>query len=280
MRIGTCSWKYRSWAGLLYSEENISSYLNQYSRILNTVEVDQWFWSLFPGAVALPKPETVKAYAAAVPDDFTFSVKVPNSITLTHHYRKSKTATLQPNDHFLSVSLFSDFLQRLEPMQDKLGPLMFQFEYLNREKMSGQSEFMKQFQTFIRQLPKDWTYALEIRNPNYLNADLFNWMQDQAIIPVLLQGYYMPSVFHIYQNFISDTRPLVFRLHGPDRTGIEQQTGRVWDQRVNNKDEELEQMAGIIRKFDLDGHTLYVNVNNHYEGSAPLTIDELLKKVV
>ncbi|MDZ7724030.1 MAG: DUF72 domain-containing protein [candidate division KSB1 bacterium] len=84
----------------------------------------------------------------------------------------------------------------------------------------------------------------------------------------------------IYQNFIADTRPFVFRLHGPDRKGIEQQTGKVWNQRVNRRDNELEQMAGIIKKFELAGQTLYVNVNNHYEGSAPLTIDELQNKVM
>ena len=39
----------------------------------------------------LPEPKVVKEYADSVPEDFAFSIKVPNSITLTYHYKKEKT---------------------------------------------------------------------------------------------------------------------------------------------------------------------------------------------
>ena len=63
-------------------------YLADYARHLSTVEIDQWFWSLFPGGITLPSTDTVKQYAESVPDDFRFTVKAPNAITLTHYYRK------------------------------------------------------------------------------------------------------------------------------------------------------------------------------------------------
>ncbi|MBC8235230.1 DUF72 domain-containing protein [bacterium] len=46
LRIGTCSWKFPSWHKLVYSEPKGINYLEEYSRHYNTVEIDQWFWSL------------------------------------------------------------------------------------------------------------------------------------------------------------------------------------------------------------------------------------------
>jgi uncharacterized protein YecE (DUF72 family) len=50
--------------------------------------VDQWFWSLFPAGPKLPDPATARAYAESVPDGFLFTVKVPNSLTLTHYHAR------------------------------------------------------------------------------------------------------------------------------------------------------------------------------------------------
>lgn len=67
INIGTCSWKYDSWKGLVYSGEKGINYLQQYSRQYSTVEIDQWFWSLFDKyAPVLPRTETVREYAAVV----------------------------------------------------------------------------------------------------------------------------------------------------------------------------------------------------------------------
>ena len=85
LRIGTCSWKYDSWKGLIHEAEKDYKpydYLTDYAKYYNTVEIDQWFWSLFPIGARLPNIETVKIYSNSVPDDFLFTVKAPNSITL------------------------------------------------------------------------------------------------------------------------------------------------------------------------------------------------------
>ena len=56
LKIGTCSWKYDSWKGIVYPEFGDFNYLEEYSKKYNTVEIDQWFWSLFPNnKVTLPK---------------------------------------------------------------------------------------------------------------------------------------------------------------------------------------------------------------------------------
>jgi uncharacterized protein YecE (DUF72 family) len=47
LRTGTCSWKFPSWHGLVYSAPKGIDYLAEYAHHYNTVEIDQWFWSLF-----------------------------------------------------------------------------------------------------------------------------------------------------------------------------------------------------------------------------------------
>jgi uncharacterized protein YecE (DUF72 family) len=92
LRIGTCSWKYASWRGLVYSDAPDINYLQEYAKRYNTVEVDQWFWSLFGrDAVRLPNPADTQAYRLSVPDDFRFSIKAPDSLTLTHLRKKDRS---------------------------------------------------------------------------------------------------------------------------------------------------------------------------------------------
>ncbi len=277
LRIGTCSWKYDSWKGIVYSGQAGVDPLSEYSRAFNTVEIDQWFWSLHgENRVTLPDPAVVRSYAEAVPARFRFSVKAPNSLTLTHFYRKSKTDPLVPNPNFLSVPLLGEFLERLDPMKSRLGPILFQFEYLNRQKIPSQSAFLEAFGAFIQKCPDGYAYGLEIRNPNYLNDGLFTFMEREGVLPVLLEGYYMPPVAETvaaHQDRMAGT--VVLRLHGPDRDGMEEKTGKKWDRIVAPKDAELRGISRLVDGFLKRGVSVFVNVNNHYEGCAPLTIEKL-----
>jgi uncharacterized protein YecE (DUF72 family) len=279
LRIGTCSWKYDSWKGIVYDPDrqyHSYDYLSDYARYFNTVEIDQWFWSLFPQGAKLPDSETVRRYTDSIPDDFLFTVKAPNSITLTHYYAKqppaSKAYANRPNPHFLDVDLLSRFLEILEPMKDKLGPVMFQFEYLNKKKMPSKEAFIERLDEFFNHAPKGFDYAVETRNPNYLTEDFFDFLR------VLIEGYYMPHIADIAEKHdVRTAKFSVVRLHGPDREGIEERTGGSWNEIVEPKDDGLKTTTSIIKENASRKINTFVNVNNHYEGCAPLTIQRLLK---
>lgn len=279
LRMGTCSWKYDSWRGLLYSDKKPLNHLQEYALQYNTVEIDQWFWSLFgPGKIGLPSPFTVEEYLESVPAGFKFSIKVPNSVTLTHFYKKQKTDPLLENPHFLSHDIFQQFLELISPLGDHLGPLMFQFEYLNKQKMPSQGEFQEKFAAFLERLDKKYHYFVEIRNPNYLNDAYFTFLKRLNLNHVFLQGYYMPSVIGVYDKYgkyIHDST--VIRLHGPDRSEIEKTSGGKWNRILEPKEDELNRIADIVRDLLERKVEVYVNMNNHYEGSAPLSIQRLKK---
>lgn len=280
IRFGTCSWKYESWKGIIYPESGRFNYLKEYSKHFDTVEIDQWFWSLFEtNKIVLPKLKDVNDYSSSVSDEFLFTIKVPNSLTLTHYYRKNKKDVLKQNPYFLSIDLFKEFLSSIKPIITKTGCLIFQFEYLNKEKMKSQIEFEKRFEEFFEQISSNKIpIGIEIRNPNYLNKKFFNFIGRNKIIPVFLQGYYMPDINKTIRDLGKDIiGSVVIRLHGPDRSGIEKISGENWNKIYINRQQEIDSLSSLFNDLLSREIDLFINVNNHFEGSAPLTIDRIKK---
>lgn len=281
LRYGTCSWKYPSWKGIVYSDADDPDYLSEYSRHYPTVEIDQWFWSLFDtDSIALPQANTVAEYLSSVPREFRFTIKAPNSVTLTHFYKKGSRPGTGENPYFLSPTLFADFLDRIGPMKEQTALIMLQFEYLNRRKMEGLDEFLERLGAFLEAAGTDWPLGVEIRNPNFLKTSYFARLAEGGVSPVFCQGYFLPSIVSVYaehKEHLSGTG--VLRLLGPDRAGIEKATGKKWNRIVAEKDEELPDIADMIVDMLASGLDVIVNVNNHYEGSAPLTIEKLERLV-
>jgi len=281
IHFSTCSWNYPEWVDVaVYSatRERHYEYLPEYAEKFNAAEVDQWFWSLMDnGSIRMPKTSDVKKYAELTPEDFRFTIKAPNSITLTHFYKSEKT-----NKSFLSKDLLNDFVSILEPMKNKLGAIMFEFEYLNKTKMASLADFIKAFGKFAESLPKDITFAIETRNPNYLKKDFFNLLKEYNLGFVLIDGYYMPPAIKVYEEFneyMKALPALIIRLLGKDRQGIEKATAKTWNKIVEPRDETIAEIAKILLDFSKMKVPLYVNVNNHFEGSAPLTIQKINKLI-
>ncbi len=252
-------------------------YLADYAKHFRTVEIDQWFWSLFAGGAKLPNPDDVRRYAESIPEDFRFTVKAPNAITLTHSYAKARGAG-EPNARFLSLDLLNRFLEVLGPMHATLGPVLFQFEYLSKQKMPSRQAFIDALGAFLDQAPTGFQYAVETRNPNYLQQDFLDLLRSRGVALVLVEGYYMPPIREVADRLDIHTASFAMpRLLGPDRAKIEERTGGQWNEIVEPKDDGLSATAEILRQSLRRDVDTYVNVNNHYEGCAPLTIQRLLK---
>lgn len=280
IEIGTCSWKYDSWKGIIYPQDEKINFLQEYAKHYNTVEIDQWFWSLLSATkIVLPQKNVVMEYKKSVPQEFKFTIKVPNSITLTHFYNKNKSEPLKKNPHFLSNELFEEFLETIDPLKGQIGCLMFQFEYLNKQKMTSMNHFMELFKIFHSNWPKNVPdVGIEIRNPNYLNKNYFEFLDSLNISHVFLQGYFMPSIIEVYaknKNFIKGKT--VIRLHGEDRQGIEKISDGNWSKIYVDRNSELKNIAELINELNSRKVEIYLNINNHFEGSAPLTIERIKK---
>ena len=257
---------------MVYSSASSVGSLAEYARRFDSVEIDQWFW-------ALPERRVAAEYAAATPTDFRFTIKLPNTLTLTHFYRKKGEAEPRPNPDFLSPTLFQDVLERLEPLHAKTGMLMLQFEYLNKQKMPSSAALLDKLSRFIDAAPRVLPLGIELRNPHWINGSYFDLLEEKRLSHVFLQGYYMPPVMETWARYAERLHgAVVLRLHGPDREGMERQSGERWDRIIAPKDEELDRLVAMINDMRGRSLTVYLNINNHYEGSAPLTIERLRER--
>lgn len=273
VRFGTSTWTYDSWIGLVYEKKHqtAAEYLEEYARHYKTAEIDSWFYHL-------PTRKEVERYKAAVGPDFRFTCKVPQQICLTHlrPTHGEIGAGLRPNPDFLSEERFEGFLSAIEPLLPQIDAIMFEFEYLNRQKMPSLDLFLDQLEGFFAKMPAGLPYAIEPRNQNYLKQTYFDFISSKNLIHVLSERRFLPHICEVYENFKqSFGETIIIRLLGGDRKEIEKLTGEKWNKIVDEK-KELPDIIRMIGEMDHAGKNVTVNVNNHYEGSAPLTIGRMM----
>ena len=109
IRIGCSGYYYRQWKNTFYPPGMPSkNWLNYYSSIFNTVELNSSFYHI-------PQLKSLQKQFENTPEHFKFSVKVYKSIT---HYQKLKDCKQQIKD-------FKGLVQK--GLTHKLGCLLFQF---------------------------------------------------------------------------------------------------------------------------------------------------------
>jgi uncharacterized protein YecE (DUF72 family) len=183
VHVGTSGWHYGDWAGPFYPKDlPKKKFLPFYAEHFHTVEINNSFYRL-------PKEETLKAWRKSVPPGFVFTVKASRYIT---HMKKLK----DPKD------ALSSFLERVQALGDKLGPILFQLPprwRFNPER----------FYDFLETLPTRHRYAVEFRDQSWQNPSVYEAMKLFGIAFCIydLNGYLSPK--EITADFI------YIRLHGP-----------------------------------------------------------------
>ncbi|MBN1292354.1 MAG: DUF72 domain-containing protein [Candidatus Latescibacteria bacterium] len=270
IKIGTCSWNYDSWVGLVYTKRcnRSAEYLTEYAKHFSTVEIDSWFY----------KPPTLSdanEYLERAGKNLMFSCKLHQGITLTHFRPKKTDATLRENPEFLSVDAYNHYTAPLQTMLPQIGAIELEFEYLNRSKMPSLDVFLKKMDDFFSKIDRTFPLAVETRNKNYLHAEYFSLLKEHNVAHVFTEKLYMPHIYEVYEKFgdlLSDT--VLIRLLGGDRAEIEKKTGNKWDTIVYEK-HDLHEIAKMAKHISAQGKKLFIYVNNHYEGSAVRTIERM-----
>jgi len=80
------------------------------------------------------------------------------------------------------------------------------------------------------------------------------------INPRFFAGLFRPPVFGIIENVINLLpETIILRLHGPDRSGIEEKTKGIWNKIVEPKDGELILLTNLLRELAERDTEVYIN---------------------
>jgi uncharacterized protein YecE (DUF72 family) len=257
IRVDTSAFTAAGWEQAFYPAGlKPADYLTYYATKFHTVEVDSTFYRT-------PSAATVNGWERKTPAGFILAAKIPQTIT---HEKILQYCDEDPKR----------FLETMDLMGDKLGPLLFQFGYFNKTAFKSGKEFLTRLEQFVKKLPKGYRFAVEIRNKQWLTAEFFDLLRAHKVAYALIDQAWMPRVSEIFEKFDPITADFTYiRLLG-DRKGIERQT-KVWDKVIVDRSKELMSWVNVCQRTIRRGVSTYVYVNNHYAGFPPATVEQFEK---
>jgi uncharacterized protein YecE (DUF72 family) len=196
--------------------------------------------------------------------------------TFAKHVRYGPRAG-QSNPRFLDAEVFKELV--LAPYREvnfgrQTGPFLFEFQ---RHGLST-DEFCARLDQFLLRLPREFHYAVEVRNAGLLGFDLARVLSRHGVAHVYNHWSSMPPLTEQHSKMQGFTAMFtVLRLLTP--LGMSYAAAKKRAEPYTKIVEELPQMRGeamqLVRQAVGAGRRAYVLVNNRAEGNAPLTVQAL-----
>ena len=286
IRFGTSTWTYEGWQGQVYKKQYAKSVfarecLGEYCQyqynnepLFRTVGNDSTFYRP-------PTTNQLQRYLNQIPEDFEMCWKVWEELTIPRfasHVRYGIKAG-QPNPRFLDAKLFNEMVltpYREAKFEAHAGPFLFEFQ---RHDLSS-DEFYSRLDGFFSELPKDFSYAVEIRNAGLVGPEYQKVLETHGVAHVYNHWSYMPSLAEQHQRMGRFTAPFtVLRLLTPLKISYEAAKKRAepYTKIVGELPEMRRETVDLVRKAVGENRRVYVLVNNRSEGNAPLTVQALME---
>jgi uncharacterized protein YecE (DUF72 family) len=230
VRLGTSSWKFEDWKGVFYSRTGDE--LAHYARFFNTVEIDSTWY-------ATPSRRVVESWRNRVPEDFRFAAKVPRVIT-------HDKALVDCEDELTA------FLDTMEVLEDRLGPLLFQFP---PDWTAPQGE--DALRQLLPTLPSDRQFAMEFRHESWFHDRYAELLREYSIAWTLADvGHFVPQVYV--------TAPFAYIRWLGNRYD---ETLKPYNSIKKDREVEEEHWAHIIAELPV--REVWGYFNNHWAGYSP-----------
>jgi uncharacterized protein YecE (DUF72 family) len=290
LRLGTSSWNYPGWNGLVwdgeYSAPNLSRYgLSAYAKhpLFRTVSIDRSFYRALTVA-------QFAEHASQVDEDFRFVVKAPSLVTDALFRDEAGRGTRQ-NAHFLdaqeALQLFVE--PALEGLGIKLGALVFQISPLPGAWLAHMPKLIDRLHRMlaaIRDLKKiapDAVMSVEVRDPQWLTPQFVAALRDTGATYCMGLHPKMPR--------ISDQLPILRALwpgplvcrwnlnavHGAFGYEDARDAYEPYDKIIDPDVETRSALVRVIAGTAKAGQNVFVTLSNKAEGSAPLSVIELAR---
>ncbi len=291
IRLGTSSWFFPGWRGLVYegvhpqpalSKKGLAAYAQ--IPLLRTVSLDRTFYA------PITTIEYAR-YAAQVPEGFSFVVKAPALVSdavVRDEDGRGKVA----NPHFLDSAIAArEFVVPcLEGLGEKAGPLVFQVSPLPRGLVEQAAALIERLAVFFAALPVELggrrpIYALELRNAELLTPRLMRMLASAGVRYCIGLHDRMPEVERqaaALKALDGDTPgDLVVRwnLHRGFLYQAAKQRYEPFDKLVDEDVESRRMLAKLAAEAFKARRRVWITANNKAEGSAPLSLVKLAEEI-
>jgi len=290
VHLGTSSWSFPGWQGIVYGDAYSNSKLSRdgltaYGAhpLLRTVSIDRSFYA----------PLTVTdylRYAQQVPEHFRFIIKAPALVTdATVRAERGEPVSLNPC--FLNAQLAADEFVRpcLDGLGAKAGALVFQFSPLPDQMLADPAGFIEQLAAFLAALPplpEGTRYAVEIRDACLLTPRFIRTLKAAGVRYCVGIHARMPEPLRQAAALAlldgEPAGPLIVRwsLHGGFKYEQAKAKYEPFDRLVDEDPATRTALAELAARYAIAGQPVVIAVNNKAEGSAPLTCVKLARAII
>jgi len=281
-RMGTSSWSFPGWLGIVYARKRATSMLareglHEYVQhpLLRTVGIDRSFYAPIP-------EDDLLRYAEQLGDDFPCCAKAPAAVTSESIPGLNRN---HPNPDYLSAPrLITELVEPFaRSFSRHIGPFILQFSPPADRKATSAEAFIERLDRFLEQLPRDCQYAVEIRDKWALSGTYRAVLERHGAAHVYNYWSAMPLPGAQTRTIEPEHQPfVVVRLLLKPGTWYEnqKQVFAPFDKLVEPDDEMRRDVIDIVHRAAIAGRKTYLLVNNKAEGSAPLTIEALAERYV
>jgi len=292
VRLGTSSWYFPGWNGIVYDGDFAQTKLSREGLeaygahpLLKSVSLDRSFYG--PLSVA-----DYLRYAQQVPDDFRFVVKAPAAVT-DAVIRGRRGEPSGPNPTFLDAPLATrEFVQPcLDGLGRKAGVLVFQFSPLPDQLLAEPAALIDRLAAFFAALPPlppdaDGTrYAIEIRDASLLTPRFIRTLAALGVRYCVGLHARMPDPLRQAAALAlldgDAPGPLIVRwsLHGGFKYEQAKAKYEPFDKLVDEDPATRSALAELAARYALAGQPVIITINNKAEGSAPLSCIALAREI-
>ena len=273
IKFGTSTWTYDGWAGDVYHRSYRGAQparrLEEYARypLFRTVGIDSAYYEP-------PEEPVLAAYAKALPPGFPCVSKVWDRVT-------ARRLEGERNPDFLNADLFKDAV--LGPYQrafaEHAGCFVFEFQPMRGKDLPDPARWGDDLEGFLRQLPRDFRYAVELRNRELLTDAYRAVLARHGVAHVFNSWTEMPTIGE--QLELPGTHPAPFTVarallrpgrRYADAVKLFEPYDRIRDPQPELRQDLLRLVAEALRRRV----EALILVNNRLEGNAPGTIRALV----
>lgn len=288
IRLGTSSWSFPGWEGLIYDRPAPQTKLSRhglriYSQhpLLRTVGIDRTYYRPLSAV-------QFAAYAEQVPGSFRFLIKAHEYCTLARFSSHPRYGPRrgQHNSLFLDAQYATQEVigPCLEGLKDKAGPLLFQFSPQDFTALGGGLEhFIERLHGFLDALPRGPLYAVELRNAEWFTPEYAAALSAVGTCHCLNGHPNMPPI-QAQAEAVKPAQAPAIVIRWMQARHLTYEAARERYSPFNRLVDADPTSRNAIAELCLDAtarqHPAFVIVNNKAEGSAPLSIFRLAERIV